>query len=146
MLILLLAASLALPSPCPRELPVTTAHVAGQALKLEIAATPDDRACGLAKRSALDHDAGMLFLYNTPRTVVFWMHETRLPLAIAFLDEQGQILTIRKMRPYDQRSRHPSPGRIRWAIETNVAWFDEHDVGIGDVVSLDLPADLVIID
>ena len=49
---------------------------------------------GLMNRDALDSDRGMLFVFPAPKQASFWMHNTSIPLDLAFLDANGVILEV----------------------------------------------------
>lgn len=108
-------------------------------LQTELARTPEQRAHGLMERTSLPRGAGMLFLYPAPQdsTGGFWMFRTRIPLDIAFLDDDGRILAIRSMVPCESPNPRvcpvTSPGRpYRGALEVNSGYFEEHGVAVGD--------------
>ena len=61
---------------------------------LEIADTPAERAKGLMFREHLDERAGMLFLFDPPREVAFWMRNTPLPLDLIFLMPSGRVARV----------------------------------------------------
>jgi len=61
---------------------------------VEMAKTPKEQAKGLMFRETLDQNAGMLFLYPTPRPISMWMKNTLLPLDMIFGDEEGNILAL----------------------------------------------------
>ncbi len=113
------------------------------AIEVEIAQTDEQRAYGLMNRTSLPETAGMLFVYDTPQPAEgsFWMFNTRIPLDIAFLDEQGTIVSIRQMEPcaspYPQWCPSYEAGApFRFALEVNLGWFQRHGVGVGDRIDL----------
>ena len=131
-------------SACPMTLPVMDIHVKDAALTLEIAATPEARKCGLSRRNTLPPNRGMLFVVPKPIILDFWMVDTMLPLSIAFLNEDGRILSIEAMAPDKPRNHYRSPEPALYAIEVNKGWFTEHDIKVGDVVDIKLPVMFLI--
>lgn len=78
----------------------------GQAsFSVEIADTPQGRARGLMHRESLPRGAGMLFIYDSPQRVSFWMKNTLIPLDLLFADRGGRITRVHHMaKPGDLTS------------------------------------------
>jgi len=131
-------------SACPMPLPTIEATVKGAQLKLEVAATPEARECGLSKRNTLAADKGMLFVVPEPTILDFWMANTTLPLSIAYLDSDGRILSIHHMKPTQIQEHYRSSTPARYAIEVNEGWFAKHHIDVGDVIVLRLPVMLLV--
>jgi uncharacterized membrane protein (UPF0127 family) len=75
----------------------------------------------------------MLFVFEAPQPLSFWMKDTYVPLSIAFVDTRGRIVNIEDMRPQDE-SPHFSKGLALYAIEMRQGWFAAKGIGAGDVV------------
>lgn len=104
----------------------------------EQARTAGERNTGLMDRQSLSEAAGMLFLYDSPRPAdnAFWMYRTRIPLDIAYLDDQGRIRAIRAMDPCPseepgQCPRYKAGVTFSQALEMNQGFFDRHGVETG---------------
>jgi len=129
---------------CPYQLPTALLSINGQKLMVEIAHTPDTRACGLSNRKSLQKNTGMLFLFPDTRQRTFWMKDTRIPLSIAFMDEDGSIIQIHQMQANQVTTTYPSFQPARYALEVNQGWFELHGVTPGDTVEMALPGILKI--
>jgi uncharacterized membrane protein (UPF0127 family) len=116
-----------------KPLPSITLTINGQKITAEVAATPDERATGLMNRFSLRPDSGMLFVFERPEPLGFWMKNTYIPLSIAFLDPEGRILNIEDMAPQTENT-HWSRGPGQFALEMRKGWFAEHRVKAGDRV------------
>jgi uncharacterized membrane protein (UPF0127 family) len=104
-------------------------------LNLEIARTPDEHQVGLMFRQTLPIDSGMLFVYDRPATEGYWMHNTYLPLSIAWIGQEGNIVDIQDMQPLTDDVHWPS-GPYWYALEANQGWFFENGVGVGQQITL----------
>ena len=108
--------------------------VAGHPLKVELALQEEQRMQGLMYRKALGKDDGMLFVFDEPAYHSMWMKNTLIPLSVAFIDANGRILNILDMQP-QTLDTHTAAGPARYAIETNIGWFERNKVQAGDRVT-----------
>lgn len=115
------------------DLPTRTLTIRDQKLTVEVASTPETRATGLMNRFSLRTDYGMLFVFEAPQPLAFYMKNTYIPLSIAFVDARGRITNIEDMRPKDE-STHWSKGLASYAIEMRQGWFAAKGIAAGDVV------------
>ncbi len=119
-------------------LPVITMDVGGHRVKAEVARTPEQQSRGLMYRRSLGHNDGMLFVYERKANLGFWMRNTFIPLSVAFIDDDGEIVHIAHMAPQTERS-HRSPVPVRYALEMNRGWFEDEGVEVGAKVTFELP-------
>ncbi len=99
----------------------------------EVAATQAERSQGLMHRQRLGANEGMVFVFPATATHCFWMKNTPLPLSIAFLDEQGRIVSVAEMAPHSEESHCPAQP-ARFALEMNAGWFAAKGLKPGAVI------------
>ena len=106
-------------------------------VSVEIANTPERRGLGLMYRKELGAEAGMLFVFDEPDHLTFWMKNTVLPLDMIFIREDRHVLGIVKNAvPFTTTSRGV-PGESRYVLEVNAGFSDRHGVATGDAVSFE---------
>lgn len=105
-------------------------RVGGVALRVEVAATPEERQVGLSGRSEVPAGTGMLFVSPEPAKLSFWMKDTQVPLTVAFLDGEGRITQMEEMTPGSEQL-HTSLTPVRCALEVPRGWFRQVGVEVG---------------
>ncbi len=88
----------------------------------QVAASPDQRMTGLMHRKEMPQHEGMLFIFEQPSQQCFWMKNTLIPLAAAFVADDGTIVNIAEMKPQTLDS-HCSERPVRYVLEMNTGWF-----------------------
>jgi uncharacterized membrane protein (UPF0127 family) len=79
----------------------------------------EERARGLMFRESLPRFEGMLFVYDAPGPVAFWMRNTLIPLDMLFFDPAGRLSHVHaNARPLDET---PIPGgdNVLYVLEVN---------------------------
>lgn len=109
-----------------------TLSVQGHRIKAYVADDREKEAEGLmfVTASELGEDDGMIFVFDEPSQQKFWMKNTIIPLDIAYLKPDGEIVNILTMKPLDE-SEYPSAGPAQYAVEMNAGWFERHQVKAG---------------
>jgi uncharacterized protein len=113
-------------------------------VRLEVAADPPSRTRGLSGRRSVAPNTGMVFLYPVDTTGGFWMKDTLVPLSIAFVASNGQVVSTNEMVPC-QADPCPvyQPARpYRYAVELTAGALAAAGIGPGALV-LPLRADLL---
>jgi uncharacterized membrane protein (UPF0127 family) len=129
----LLAAALPLAAPAQATLPLAELGAGMYRIEAEVAHTQPARQLGLMNRMAMPVQRGMVFVFPVVAVHCMWMKNTPLPLAVAFLDEQGRILNIAEMKPHTE-DNHCAAAPARYALEMNTGWFASRGVKAGDVI------------
>ena len=96
----------------------------------QIANTPQQRQIGLMFRKDMPTHEGMLFIFEEPQKLCFWMKNTLLPLTAAFVDDDGAIVNLVDMQPQSTDS-HCSEKPVRYVLEMNQGWFAKKKIGKG---------------
>jgi len=94
-------------------------------------------------RKTLPPNTGMLFVFDTPQRLSFWMKDTPIPLSIAFFDEERKLIETLDMEVSpDQKQPTPSYWSSEpalYALEVSKDWFREKGIEPGEEFSfLDL--------
>ncbi|MEE9201688.1 MAG: DUF192 domain-containing protein [Dehalococcoidia bacterium] len=126
----------AAPAPAATVAHITIQGASGQAVAVtaEVADTTEKLLRGLMFRRHLPPDRGMLFDFGGTVQVPFYMKNTYIPLSIAFVSAEGEIVDILDMEPLDEQSRAPAHP-YRYALEVNRGFFETHGLGTGDRVT-----------
>jgi uncharacterized repeat protein (TIGR04076 family) len=104
-------------------------------IQAEVAATDAQRQQGLMFREKMDHNAGMVFVFDAPATQCMWMKNTLLPLSVAFIDAEGKIVNIEDMQPRTLDSHCSTKAvPVRYALEMNLGWFKQKNIKPGSVI------------
>ena len=90
-----------------------------QRFSVELADTPDERALGLMNRPALATDSGMLFVYESPRAVHFWMKDTLIPLDMVFADGAGRVTHVHANAVPGDLTPIPGGDGVQFVLEIN---------------------------
>ncbi len=114
----------------PQRLPTILLRAGMHQITAQVAQTDAQRAVGLMYRKDMPQHEGMLFVFEQPGQQCFWMRNTLLPLAIAFLADDGSIVNIAEMKPLDETSTC-SEKPVRFALEMNKGWFSQRGLKPG---------------
>ena len=103
-------------------------------IQAELADTPKAREVGLMNRTSMPTNSGMLFVFEQKAGHCFWMNNTKIPLSIAFITDDGKIVNIEEMQA-ETTSNHCPKVAVRYALEMNKQWFTERVIVPGTVIS-----------
>ena len=114
----------------------------GNASHVVVAEVADDareRQQGLMCRETVPYGSGMLFVFESARSLNFWMFNTYEPLDIVYLDESRNVVRAVHMEPCPRpdsaegdawrshcsaaSSGYGSGGAAKYALELPAGWF-----------------------
>ena len=124
------------PNRSGKAINVKTEEYTTLPLQVEVPTEIRDFNLGLMFRESLDQNSGMLFIFDEVAEQSFHMRETKIPLDIAFITEEGIIESIKKLEPFDE-SPVASEGEVLCALEVNRGWFAENNVEVGDELDIE---------
>jgi len=131
--LLALTSSLSLAQNINTSLPIIELKAGIYRIQAEVANTPQARQVGLMNRASMPTDSGMLFIFDQKATHCFWMSNTKIPLAIAFLADDGKIVNIEEMQA-ETLNNHCPKAPVRYALEMNRQWFSQRAISPGSAI------------
>ena len=86
---------------------------------VEVADDSSERALGLMNRESMPSSKGMLFVYDHPQSVSFWMKNTLIPLDIVFADATGVVQHVHANAVPGDLTPIPGGDDIQYVLEIN---------------------------
>jgi uncharacterized membrane protein (UPF0127 family) len=100
-------------------------------VQVELARTEPERQRGLMFRQALVPGHGMLFLFERPQPLHFWMKNTYIPLDMIFIDDKKRVVYVEEnAEPLTLTPRGPDVD-AQFVLEVPGGWARAHGVGPG---------------
>lgn len=118
----------------PQKLSTITLGAGMHNIRAEVASTPEQHQIGLMFRKEMGPNDGMLFIFERPGQQCFWMKNTLIPLAVAFIADDGTVVNLDEMAPQTLAS-HCSTRPVRHVLEMNAGWFARKGIKPGSKLS-----------
>ncbi len=112
------------------KLPTVELRAGMHLIQAEQAVSLQQQATGMMFRREMGANEGMLFVNPEASVRCFWMRNTLIPLAIAFIADDGRIVNIAEMQAQSDDS-HCSKEPVRYALEMNKGWFAKRNIQPG---------------
>lgn len=80
----------------------TDIKIGNKEYEVLVAQTEEEKTKGLQDVEELDDDEGMLFVYDEPQQVVFWMKDTTIPLDIIFINDDFEVISVQQGAPMSE--------------------------------------------
>jgi uncharacterized membrane protein (UPF0127 family) len=110
--------------------------VGTQVVRMQLAISDQEKNFGLMGRRDLAPDQGMIFVFDRPQRLNFYMKNTPTPLDIGYFTSDGVLREIYQMYPFDETTISSKRYDLQLALEMNQGWFKEHDVRPGAKIDL----------
>ncbi|MHB1316976.1 MAG: DUF192 domain-containing protein [Minisyncoccota bacterium] len=105
--------------------------------KLDIADTISLRERGLSYRKNLALNTGMLFVFDTPGVLKFWMKDMNFPIDIIWFDKDKKVVHIEhSLSPETYPNVYGPTIPTQYVIEIPVGDVEKIGLKVGDIISL----------
>ena len=101
---------------------------------VEVADTDAERTQGLMFRDNLAKFESMLFVYDNPQHVAFWMKNTLIPLDILYFTAEGVLLDIRENAVPGDLVPFRSSELVQYVLEVNAGTSKSLKFGLDTVL------------
>jgi len=112
-------------------------------LQADVALTTDEQTKGLSIKDTLHSNEGMLFPYESPRMLSFWMKDMKFPIDILWLDADKKVVHIEEnLQPCSPLLPCPSYApdvQAQYVLETVAGFSSANGITEGTPVEFDLP-------
>lgn len=105
-----------------------------ESFAVELADEPEERARGLMFRTEMGQAAGMLFVYDRPRQVSFWMKNTLIPLDMVFADATGTVTRVHEGAVPGDLTPIDGGAGVQFVLEINAGLAGKLGIGPGAVL------------
>lgn len=85
--------------------------------KVEIADTSEKQEKGLMGRKSLPENQGMLFIYDEPQDLSYWMKNTLISLDIIFIDDDMEVVSVKQGQPMSEEPI--TEDDVQYVLEVN---------------------------
>ena len=99
--------------------------------KVKEATSTEEKAKGLQGIKELPEDEGMLFYFDPPEDVQFWMKDVDIPLDIVFIDDDEKVIKVQEGIPNDETFIEAPD--VAYVLEVNA----NSGIQVGDELDID---------
>ena len=107
--------------------------IGGKKFKVQVAETDEEKQKGFQGVTSLPEDEGMLFIFNEPDEISFWMKDTKIPLDIIFINEDLEVISVYQGIP--ESEEFMTENNVNFVLEVN----QNSGIKVGDELELLVP-------
>jgi hypothetical protein len=123
----------------PNKVKITINNVILQA---DVALSSEEQTKGLSIKDSLNSNEGMIFPYESPRTLSFWMKDMKFPIDILWLDADKKVVHIEEgLQPCSPLLPCPSYApdvQAQYVLETVAGFSSANGITTGTPVKFNL--------
>jgi hypothetical protein len=123
----------------PNKVKITINNVILQA---DVALSSEEQTKGLSIKDSLNSNEGMIFPYESPRTLSFWMKDMKFPIDILWLDADKKVVHIEEgLQPCSPLLPCPSYApdvQAQYVLETVAGFSSANGITTGTPVEFNL--------
>ena len=105
--------------------------IGNKSYQVSLAETEEEQMKGLQGVHTLPEDEGVLFVFEEPGEVGFWMKDTLIPLDIIYINDDDEVIAVEQGAPGDETIlEHPD---VKYVLEVN----KDSGIKIGDELDIE---------
>ena len=105
--------------------------IGNKSYQVSLAETEEEQMKGLQGVHTLPEDEGVLFVFEEPGEVGFWMKDTLIPLDIIYINDDDEVIAVEQGTPGDETIlEHPD---VKYVLEVN----KDSGIKIGDELDIE---------
>ena len=105
--------------------------IGNKSYQVSLAKTEEEQITGLQGVHTLPEDEGVLFVFEEPGEVGFWMKDTLIPLDIIYINDDDEVIAVEEGTPGDETIlEHPD---VKYVLEVN----KDSGIKIGDELEIE---------
>ena len=104
--------------------------IGNKSYQVSLAETEEEQMKGLQGVHTLPEDEGVLFVFEEPGEVGFWMKDTLIPLDIIYINDDDEVVAVEQGNPGDETIlEHPD---VKYVLEVN----KDSGIKVGDELDI----------
>ena len=104
--------------------------IGNKSYQVSLAKTEEEQMTGLQGVHTLPEDEGVLFVFEEPGEVGFWMKDTLIPLDIIYINDDDEVIAVEQGTPGDETIlEHPD---VKYVLEVN----KDSGIKVGDELDI----------
>ncbi len=74
----------------------------------------------------------MVFIFDTPQKVSFWMKDTKIDLSLIFIDSNNRVNQITALKANSLKRKSSKSSDIKYVLEVPKYYLTQNEIDMGD--------------